>query len=81
MRLAINGTSPLTKPRIISLLLVVTLAPMFLAGPSAPSAALILWTLLGGFLAAGGANTINQYVDRDIDRHGAHPRARCPPVA
>ncbi len=39
----------LTKPRIISLLLVVTLAPMFLAGPSAPSAALILWTLLGGF--------------------------------
>jgi protoheme IX farnesyltransferase len=57
----------LTKPRIISLLLVVTLVPMFLAGAEAPSFMLIVWTMLGGFLAAGGANTINQYVDRDID--------------
>ncbi len=58
----------LTKPRIISLLLVVTLVPMFLASDTPPSLGLILWTLLGGFLAAGGANTINQYFDRDIDR-------------
>lgn len=58
----------LTKPRIISLLLVVTLVPMFLAGDSPPSLGLILWTLLGGFLAAGGANTLNQYLDRDIDQ-------------
>lgn len=57
----------LTKPRIISLLLATTLVPMFLAGEGAPGVSLILWTLLGGFLAAGGANTINQYVDRDID--------------
>lgn len=57
----------LTKPRIISLLLVITLVPMFLAGDTPPSLALILWTLLGGFLAAGGANTVNQYFDRDID--------------
>jgi protoheme IX farnesyltransferase len=57
----------LTKPRIISLLLVTTLVPMFLAGPTPPSAMLIFWVMLGGFLAAGGANTINQYVDRDID--------------
>ena len=57
----------LTKPRIISLLLVTTLIPMFLAGESAPGGMLILWVMLGGFLAAGGANTINQYIDRDID--------------
>lgn len=57
----------LTKPRIISLLLVVTLAPMFLAGTPAPDLGLVLWTMLGGFLAAGGANTLNQWIDRDID--------------
>lgn len=57
----------LTKPRIISLLLAVTLVPMFLAGDEPPGVMLIFWTMLGGFMAAGGANTINQYVDRDID--------------
>lgn len=57
----------LTKPRIISLLLAITLVPMFLASDAPPSLSLILWTLLGGFLAAGGANTVNQYFDRDID--------------
>ncbi|MEX1018821.1 MAG: heme o synthase [Litorilinea sp.] len=57
----------LTKPRIISLLLVVTLVPMFLAGSEAPGGMLILWTMVGGFLAAGGANAINQFFDRDID--------------
>ncbi len=76
VRLAISDYVTLTKPRIISLLLVVTLVPMFLVGPQAPSAALILWTLLGGFLAAGGANTINQYVDRDIDHVMLRTRLR-----
>jgi len=57
----------LTKPRIISLLLVITLIPMFLAGDAPPGGLLILWVMLGGFLAAGGANTLNQYMDRDID--------------
>lgn len=76
VRLAISDYVALTKPRIISLLLVTTLVPMFLAGPSAPSAKLILWTLLGGFLAAGGANTINQYVDRDIDHVMLRTRLR-----
>jgi len=66
-RLAIGDYVALTKPRIISLLLVTTLVPMFLAGTSAPGPLLIFWVMLGGFLAAGGANTINQYVDRDID--------------
>ena len=50
-RLAISDYVMLTKPRIISLLLVITLLPMFLAGPEAPSGWLILWTMVGGFLA------------------------------
>jgi protoheme IX farnesyltransferase len=66
----------LTKPRIISLLLIITLLPMFLAGTEAPSGWLILWTMIGGFLAAGGANAINQYVDRDIDHVMVRTRKR-----
>ncbi|MBM3634785.1 MAG: protoheme IX farnesyltransferase [Actinobacteria bacterium] len=57
----------LTKPRIISLLLVTTVCAMFAAKQGVPSGWLVLWTVLGGYLSAGGANTINQYVDRDID--------------
>lgn len=66
----------LTKPRIISLLLAVTLVPMFLAGDAPPSLLLIIWTMLGGFLAAGGANAINQYIDRDIDPVMSRTRLR-----
>lgn len=55
----------LTKPRIISLLLLTTLAPMFVAGT--PSWSVILWTGIGGYLMAGGANAVNMYLDRDID--------------
>jgi heme o synthase len=66
----------LTKPRIISLLLAVTLVPMFVAGEGAPSLALIGWTMLGGFLAAGGANALNQYLDRDIDHVMTRTRKR-----
>jgi protoheme IX farnesyltransferase len=66
----------LTKPRIISLLLVITFVPMFLAGDGPPSGWLILWTMVGGFLAAGGANAINQYVDRDIDHVMVRTRKR-----
>jgi len=57
----------LTKPRIIELLLVTTLPTMIVADRGLPSVWLILATLLGGSLAAGGANAINMYVDRDID--------------
>ena len=57
----------LTKPRIIELLLVTTLPTMFLAARGIPSPGLILVTLVGGTLAAGSANTINCYLDRDID--------------
>jgi protoheme IX farnesyltransferase len=57
----------LTKPRIIELLLVTTLPTMLLAKRGLPSIALIAVTLVGGALAAGSANTINCYIDRDID--------------
>jgi protoheme IX farnesyltransferase len=56
----------LTKPRVISLLLVTTLATMFVAD-SSPEIGLILATMLGGYLAAGGAGAINHYLERDID--------------
>jgi protoheme IX farnesyltransferase len=57
----------LTKPRIIELLLVTTVPTMLLAQRGLPSARLVLATLIGGTLAAGSANTINCYIDRDID--------------
>jgi protoheme IX farnesyltransferase len=57
----------LTKPRIIELLLVTTVPTMVLAQRGIPSPWLMLATVFGGTLAAGGANAINQYVDRDID--------------
>ncbi|MDQ1419275.1 MAG: heme o synthase [Acidimicrobiaceae bacterium] len=57
----------LTKPRIIELLLVTTVPTMVLAARGLPNGWLILETLIGGTLAAGGANAINMYIDRDID--------------
>lgn len=57
----------LTKPRIIELLLVTTIPTMFLAAGGFPDWTLVCWTLLGGTLAAGGANVLNCYLDRDID--------------
>ena len=64
----------LTKPRIISLLLLTTIAPMFVAGT--PSFGLILIVALGGYLMAGGANAVNMYLDRDIDDRMARTRLR-----
>ena len=57
----------LTKPRIIELLLVTTLPAMFLAQRGLPSLWLIVSTLVGGTLSAASANTLNCYLDRDID--------------
>jgi heme o synthase len=57
----------LTKPRIIELLLITTVPTMVLAEGGWPSLGLMLVTLAGGTLAAGGANAVNMYVDRDID--------------
>jgi protoheme IX farnesyltransferase len=75
----------LTKPRIIELLLVTTIPTMLLAQRGLPSARILLATLAGGALAAGSANTINCYVDRDIDavmrRTSRRPLARPAPLA
>ena len=57
----------LTKPRIIELLLVTTVPTMVVADRGIPSVWLMVATVIGGTLAAGGANAINMYVDRDID--------------
>ena len=58
----------LTKPRIIELLLITTVPAMVLAARGWPGTWLVVSTLIGGTLSAGGANAINNYVDRDIDR-------------
>ena len=77
----------LTKPRIIELLLVTTIPTMVLAAGGLPPPWLMAAVILGGTMAAGGANAINMYVDRDIDdlmrrtrhrplpRHAVEPRA------
>jgi protoheme IX farnesyltransferase len=57
----------LTKPRVIELLLVTTVPVMFLAAGGFPPLDTVLLTLLGGTMAAAGANVINQVYDRDID--------------
>jgi heme o synthase len=57
----------LTKPRIVLLLLITTVPAMVLAEGGMPSLWLIAATLFGGMLSAGGANAINQYLERDID--------------
>ena len=69
----------LTKPRIISLLLVTTIAPMFITDAGLPSLRLVLLVLVGGYLMAGGANAINMWFDRDIDTRMSRTRLR--PIA
>jgi protoheme IX farnesyltransferase len=64
---AVTAYYRLTKPRIILLLLITTVPAMLLAAEGLPSPWLILATLAGGALAAGSANAINMYLDRDID--------------
>jgi protoheme IX farnesyltransferase len=66
----------LTKPRIISLLLLTTVATMFVADPSGPALSTILWTMLGGYLAAGGAGAINHYLERESDARMARTSQR-----
>ena len=72
----------LTKPRIIELLLVTTIPAMVLASRDVPGLGLgewswlALWTLIGGSLAAGSANAINCYLDRDIDELMVRTRRR-----
>ncbi|MFM8387722.1 MAG: heme o synthase [Actinomycetota bacterium] len=67
-RSVVGGFIALTKPRIIELLLVTTVPTMVLAQRGWPSTALVIVTLIGGSLAAGGANALNMVIDRDIDK-------------
>jgi protoheme IX farnesyltransferase len=67
LRARVGAYVALTKPRIIELLLVTTVPTMIVAQQGLPSAWLIVATVAGGTLAAGGANAMNMYVDRDID--------------
>ena len=63
----LKGYIALTKPRIISLLVFTALGGMFLGAQGFPDPALVVLVLGGGALAAGGANALNHYMDRDID--------------
>jgi heme o synthase len=67
VRERVSAYVALTKPRIIELLLVTTVPAMVLAARGIPRLDLVLWTLVGGTMAAGAANAINCYLDRDID--------------
>jgi protoheme IX farnesyltransferase len=67
LRARVGAYVALTKPRIIELLLVTTVPTMVLAAQGWPGWALVAWTLVGGTLAAGSANALNCWWDRDID--------------
>ncbi|WP_298131492.1 UbiA family prenyltransferase, partial [Micropruina sp.] len=66
----------LTKPRIIELLLVTTVPAMFLAAGGVPEWQKVVWTLVGGTLAAGSANVFNSVLDADIDSEMRRTRRR-----
>jgi heme o synthase len=66
----------LTKPGIMALLLVTTLGAMLIADTGAPSFGLVLLTMIGGVLTAGGANVLNCFIDRDIDARMPRTRKR-----
>jgi len=73
---SIRGYVALTKPRVISLLLVTTVPAMVVAHGGWPSTWLVIATLIGGSLSAGGANAINCWYDRDIDAIMRRTRGR-----
>ena len=70
----------LTKPRIIVLLLITTLGGMVIAERGMPPLSMVLATMIGGAFAAGGANAINCYIDRDIDQLMRRTRRRSLPA-
>jgi protoheme IX farnesyltransferase len=75
-RSRISAYIALTKPRIIELLLITTVPAMVLAAGVWPGTWLVVATLIGGSLSAGGANALNMYYDRDIDELMRRTRAR-----
>jgi heme o synthase len=76
LRDTITAYVRLTKPRIIVLLLITTVPAMILAAQGMPPIGLMLATLVGGTVAAGSANAINMYLDRDIDEIMRRTRSR-----
>src|ERR1700704_2149653 len=76
-RQLLSDYAELTKPKVQSLLLLTTIATMYVAGD--PSPALVALTCLGGYLSAGGAGAVNHWFDRDIDVRMARTANR--PVA
>ena len=76
IRQVVRDYVALTKPRVISLLLVTALAGMLVAQRGWPATDLVLAVILGGALAAGGANAINMWFDRDIDAEMYRTRLR-----
>ncbi len=66
----------LTKPWITALLLVTMVSGMLVAARGLPPLHILFWGLVGGFCAAGGANSLNNYFDRDIDRVMVRTRRR-----
>lgn len=76
LRQTVSDYVSLTKPGILSLLIATQLAGMMVAAEGFPGFSLVFWTLIGGILAAGGANTLNCYIDRDIDKLMARTKNR-----
>ena len=72
----VRGYVQLMKPGILTLLLVTTLCAMLAAEEGIPSLSLVLATMIGGTLIAGGANVLNCYIDRDIDKQMHRTRKR-----
>ena len=79
LRTVVADYVALTKPRVMSLLLVTAFGGMVLAAEGLPGAGLIATVILGGALASGGASSLNHWLDRDIDRLMARTSTR--PVA
>ena len=79
LRVTINDYIALTKPKVMTLLLLTALGGMVLADEGMPGVWLIATVLIGGALASGGASSINHWMDRDIDRLMARTATR--PVA
>ena len=76
LRQVVRDYITLTKPRVVSLLLVTALAGMLVAQQGWPGTELVIAVLVGGYLAAGGANAINMWFDRDIDAEMYRTRQR-----
>ncbi len=76
LRRQIDNYVALTKPGILTLLIATTLAAMLVAAEGLPSFGLVIATMLGGLMAAAGANVLNCYIDRDIDKIMSRTRHR-----